>query len=298
MAVIFSPVSAAAGESRAYANLERLTRFGNRHAGAPKRAEAINRLSRQMELSGLAVTRTDFTAQDPKNGRTWAMSNLKGSFRPQSACRLILGSHFDTRHAAEEDPDPERKSRPIEGANDGTSGLAVLLALSKRLPELLPPGVGADVMFFDGEEMGYPGVGGYCAGSRKFAASLGKLKSKPQFGIILDMVCSPTGIFKREPRSVAAHGALVDSLWRQGQGLSPEAFSDEFSVGILDDHAPLTEAGVPSILLIDFDYPHWHRSSDTLERCDRGRLDLVEEALARFLRSDARRFMDCAPPKS
>lgn len=251
-----------------------------------------------MESAGLAVERTDFTAKDPRDGRSWAMSNLAGAFSPMSSCRFLLGSHFDTRHVAEEDPDPAFKKNPIEGANDGTSGVAVLLALSKRLNTLLPPGVGADIVFFDGEEMGYPGIGGYCAGSRKFSSELGKLKSPPKFGIILDMVCSPTGIFRREPRSVSAHAGLVDSLWSVGRALSAEAFISDLSVGILDDHSPLTDAGVPSVLLIDFNYPHWHRSSDTLSRCDPGRLDLVEETLARFLQKNLGEFLDCIPPAS
>lgn len=249
-----------------------------------------------MERSGLAVKRSDFSAKDPRDGRVWAMANLAGAFRPGEPCRILLGSHFDTRHAAESDPDPDLRKRPIEGANDGTSGVAVLLALAKRFPSLLPPGVGADVVFFDGEEMGYPGIGGYCAGSRNFSSGLGKLKYPPKFGIILDMVCSPTGVFRREPHSVAAHPKLVESLWSVGSSLSTEAFSEAYSVAILDDHGPLTAAGVPSILVIDFDYPHWHRSTDTLSRCDPVRLDLVEETLARFLSDRAVGLLDCLHP--
>ncbi len=275
----------------AYAILEELLRSGNRHAGAPQRPKAVEALAREMERRGLSVERQPFSMADPRDGRAWPMVNLIGRFNPEASCRFLLGSHFDTRHVAENDPDPARRTKPIAGANDGTSGVAVLLALSSRLSRILPEGVGADIVLFDGEEMGYPDVGGYCGGSKHFARRLPDWRARPRFGIILDMVCDPRGVYRTELRSMKAHPGLVDALWKIGESLEPRAFSRK-PQGMVDDHVALTEAGVPSVLLIGFNYPEWHTSADTLERCSPGRLGLVQEVLEEFLRRRLGGFLE------
>ena len=274
-----------------YDVLKRLAKFGHRHAGAPRRAEAIALLTDSLKKSGLSVETRSFSSPDPRTGKPWAMTNVVGRVRPEAACRFLLGSHFDTRHVAEEDPDPARRVRPIQGANDGTSGVAVLLALAPRLAKLLPPGVGADVVLFDGEEMGYPDVGAYCAGSNRYAADL-PLKGRPKFGIILDMVCAPESVYKVEGNSMKAHPALVEALWSLGAAREPAAFDRARTIWIGDDHVPLSRAGVPSVLLIGYDYAHWHKSSDTVPRCSPKRLALIEGVLEDFIRTKLPQFLE------
>ncbi len=269
--------------------LRELAAFGNRHAGASRRPEAIARLKKRLSRAGLSVSRQDFTAKDPRDGRDWPMTNLLGRLRPKAACRILLGSHYDTRHVAEMDPDPRRRDEPIEGGNDGTSGVAVLLALAPRLSRLLPSGVGADVVLFDGEEMGYPNIGGYCAGSTHYASRL-PAGTKPAFGIVLDMVCAPDTHFKIESRSHESHPDLVEALWSLGAARSP-AFSRQHWGGIGDDHTPLTRAGIPSILVIGYDDPRWHTSRDTAARCDPDRLALMESVLEDFMRTRLAEFL-------
>lgn len=270
-----------------YALMLELVAFGQRYAGAPRRQEAIALLERKLKAAGLAVERQSFTSPDPRDGRAWPMTNLVGRLRPEASCRFLLGSHFDTRHRAEEDPDPARRALPIPGANDGTSGVAVLLALAPRLPSLLPPGVGVDLILFDGEEMGYPGVGGYCAGSRRFAQALPGGGPRPRFGIILDMVCDEKGVYRYEANSLAYHRSLARALWGEGRRRAARAFVAEEGLSIIDDHVPLSEAGTPSVLVIGYNYPEWHTHADAPARCSRARLSAVERTLEDFVRRRA-----------
>lgn len=293
--LLASPGHGAPAGDEAYRLVKTLTAFGQRHAGAPRRKEAIRRLEKLMKERNLIVERQDFSASDPRSGKLWEMTNLVGRFAPGNPCRFLIGSHFDTRHVAEEDSDPARRSRPIPGANDGTSGTAVVLALASALPGLLPPNVGADVVLFDGEEMGYPDLGGYCKGSQYFAERSGPgLKGKAKFGIILDMVGSPATQFKIEAASARLNPALADALWDLGRARDAGAFPRERQGAIGDDHVPLSQAGIPSVLVIGWGYPQWHTSEDTVARVSRERLGLVQGTIGDLLRKRLMEFLgDC-----
>jgi len=280
----------------AFPILEKIVKFGHRHAGAPKRRQAVDLLAKLMRERGLEVSRQPFKAEDPKSGRSYGMVNLVGRVHPKARCRFLLGSHFDTRHAAEEDPDPLKRGLPIQGANDGSSGVAVLLSLAPRLDAGLPPSVGADIVLFDGEEMGYPETGGYCAGSRHLASGLGSWKARPRFGVVLDMVCDPRGVYRVETNSRASHPALVKALWEIGGERSPSAFQEDGGIAIIDDQFPLSAAGVPSALVIGFNYPEWHTQADTLDRCSAERLALMEDVLWQLVSRRLPEFLQCAPP--
>ncbi|MBI5208953.1 MAG: M28 family peptidase [Elusimicrobia bacterium] len=273
-----------------YPILEGLVRLGNRHAGAARREEAIALLTRWLSERGLETRRQDFQATDPRSGRRWPMSNVVGRWRPEAPCRFLLGSHFDARHEAEMEADPARKPLPIEGANDSGSGVAVILALAARFEAIVPKGAGVDVVFFDGEEMGYPDAGGYCMGSRRYAEDL-PAGGRPRFGVILDMVAAPDAVLKVEDYSYRAHPRLVDALWEIGRSRSKTAFSLERWGWIRDDHVSLSQAGVPSVLIIGFNDPRWHTSQDTLAHCSPRRMRLVAGALEEFIMKRSSEFL-------
>jgi Zn-dependent M28 family amino/carboxypeptidase len=132
--------------------------------------------------------------------------------------------------------------------------------------------------------MGYPDTGGYCLGSRHYASGPLAQGAKPKFGIILDMVCDPGGIYYVEKNSLSAAPAVVEAVWKAGQEKAPGAFNSEPYLTIIDDHVPLTQAGVPSILVIGFNYPQWHTTDDTLKHCSAKRLGQVEGTLEEVLR--------------
>lgn len=238
--------------------------------GDPARADGIAQLHARLEAGGATVTTHAFSALDPGTGTPMALTNLYGSVRPEAPRQFVLATHFDIRPWAESDPDPSRRNHPIPGANDGTSGVVVALALLPQLAGTLPDDVGFTVALFDGEELGRPGAGGYCAGSRQFLAlpeTAPAALSRASFGIVLDMVGDAELALAREPNSTRQNGALNAHIWATAASLGERAFVDAtYPHAILDDHVYLSRAGIPSVLLIDYDYDAWHTHADTLDR--------------------------------
>lgn len=238
--------------------------------GAANRAEGLAALTERLEHGGATVHAQPFTGFDPLDGRTMPLSNLFGVVRPDAPRQFVLATHFDVRPWAESDPDPTRRDQPIPGANDGTSGVVVLLALLPVLTDALPVDVGFTVILFDGEELGRPEHGGYCAGSTHFAAHPAEAPAnvlRASFGIVLDMVGDAQLSIAKEANSAKQNPALVEAVWRAAGSLGERSFIDAtYPRAILDDHVLLSRAGIPSVLLIDYDYEPWHTHADTLDR--------------------------------
>lgn len=285
-----SPTPAEGDEARfsgeaALARVDLLLDRYPRTLGDPARVAAIDALAGDLRAAGAtAIERLDHQGVDPHTGREFAMTTLLGHVRPEAGRRFVLGTHFDTRPWAESDPDPARREQPIVGANDGTSGLAVVLELAPLLTRQLPPEVGLTVILFDGEELGRPDVGPYLAGSRALAAALANGRfpevARAEFGVVLDMVGDRDLRLQPDRASLTQHPALVERIWSIGQAHGFTAFDPTpLATPLLDDHVPLSEAGVPSVLLIDYDYPAWHTHADTREQLDVRSLGAVGEVL-------------------
>ncbi len=238
--------------------------------GAADRAQGLATLTERLTQGGATVLAQPFTGFDPLDGSTMPLSNLFGVVRPDAPRQFVLATHFDVRPWAESDPDPTRRTQPIPGANDGTSGVVVLLALLPRLTDALPGDVGFTIVLFDGEELGRPGHGGYCAGSTHLAdhpqgAPPSVLRAS--FGIVLDMVGDAELSIAKEAHSTQQNPALVEAVWNTAASLGERSFIDAtYPHPILDDHVLLSRAGIPSVLLIDYDYEPWHTHADTLDR--------------------------------
>lgn len=241
-----------------------------RTLGAEDRAAGIDALQTRLEAAGASVTRQVFEGRDPKDDTSVPLTNLFASVRPTAPRQFVLATHFDVRPWAESDPDPARRDQPIPGANDGTSGVVVLLALLPALRGALPEDVGFTVILFDGEELGRPEYGGYCAGSTHFADHAAQAPDsvvRASFGIVLDMVGDAELTIAREPNSMRQNPDLVEHIWARAAALGERAFVDAtYPRAILDDHVLLSRAGIPSVLLIDYDYPPWHTHADDLDR--------------------------------
>ncbi|WAS98728.1 M28 family peptidase [Nannocystis punicea] len=256
-----------------------------RALGDPRRTGAIEALAGDLRAAGATVIdRLEHRGADPLTGVSFDMTTLLGHVRPEAPRRFVLATHFDTRPWAESDPDPSRRDQPIVGANDGTSGVAVVLELVPLLVRQLPPDVGFTVILFDGEELGRPDLGPYLAGSRALAMEVlqGRfpLVARAEFGVVLDMVGDRDLRVQPDRASLAQHPALVQRIWSIGQAHGFTAFdSTPLAVPLLDDHVPLDEAGVPSVLLIDYDYPAWHTHADTRDKLDARSLGAVGETL-------------------
>lgn len=272
----------------AFRFLTRQTDFGPRNPGSPGHARCLSFL--EQTLSALADTvRLQPFPHVGYDGQTLQFTNVIASFRPESTARLLLCAHWDTRPRADQDPDPRRREEPILGANDGASGVAVLLQLATLL-KASPPPIGVDIVLFDGEDYGLEGdTENYLLGSRHYARTASR-NVTPRFGILLDMVGDAALEIPREGYSVRYAPDVVNLVWSTARGLGITEFVDYLRGEIIDDHLPLNEAGIRTINIIDFDYPdpshrYWHTHEDTPDKCSPESLEAVGTVVTNVLYS-------------
>jgi Zn-dependent M28 family amino/carboxypeptidase len=217
------------------------------------------------------------------------MANLVVSWHPDRTRRCILCSHYDTRPLADQDH-PSRWRQPFVSANDGGSGIALLMELAHHMKDL-PTKVGVDFVFFDGEEYVFDSDDEYFFGSKHFGREYRKARAKPSAAttyaaaVLLDMVGGKDAHFPVEQNSWNRASDLVRDVWGIAHELRATAFrGDQFSkVAVQDDHIPLNQSGIPAVDIIDFDYPHWHRLTDLPENCSGASLEQVAQVLAVWL---------------
>lgn len=194
----------------------------------------------------------------------------------------MLSAHWDTRPVADRERDPVRRRMPIVGANDGASGVAVLLELA-RLFRQQRPRVGVIFAFFDGEDAGTD-KGGYCLGSQYLADHL-PAALRFEKGINLDMVGDRDLNIPLESYSWQLARPLALEIWKVGSLLYPEIFRAVRGREVFDDHVPFLKREIPYVNLIDFDYPYWHTLEDTEDKCSAASLERVGRVTARFVLS-------------
>jgi Zn-dependent M28 family amino/carboxypeptidase len=189
----------------------------------------------------------------------------------------LLGAHFDTRPAADRDPTPYHRAKWIAGANDGASGVAVLLELARVLnPNYLPYNV--QLAFFDAEDRGQLAGWPFSVGAR-YAAR--RLTVPPAAVVIVDMVGDANQTLYLERTSTPA---LAAEIWAVANSLGYRAhFIPQPKYAIIDDHLPFAERGLPAANLIDFDYPAWHTTADTVDKVSAASLERVGRTLEAWL---------------
>jgi len=259
------PAVRAVNGERAYGYLVAQCRFGPRNPGSAGHEAALRYLVR--ELRGLTdtVETMHFQPIDSHGRRVPPMTNIIARIAPNRRKRYLLCAHWDTRPRAEYDRDPARRGAPIIGANDGASGVAVLLEVANVLAAH-PPSVGVDIALFDGEDYGEEGdLDDYCLGSREYAR--GRWQAPPELGVLVDMVGDRDLHLPVEQNSREAAPQVVERVWSAAARLGEVAFDRRTGPRVYDDHLPLIEAGWPVIDVIDFSYPYWHTQGDTPERC-------------------------------
>ena len=269
---------------RAYAYLTEMCGFGPRPSGSEGLAALQAFLEAWFAKRGARVRRQAFRYKDPATGQAVPIVNLIVSLGPDTPRRLIVGTHIDTRRWADEEPDPLRRTGAVIGANDGASGAAVLLELAEILIQH-PPRVSVDLVFFDGEEYAPKGSADYYLGSKHFADAFKRSHERPPYAAaaIVDMVGGKRLRVKREPNSVRHAGMLVEEIWQCAADLGHDAFVSGVGEPVDDDHTALNAVGIPSVLLIDFTYPHRHRTTDVPGRCDPRGLRAVGQVLTRWI---------------
>jgi glutaminyl-peptide cyclotransferase len=195
----------------------------------------------------------------------------RGDERPQ----VILGAHYDTRMFADNDPDPSKRLEPVPGANDGASGVAILLELARVLPQDSLP---VWLVFFDAEDNGRIEGWDWILGSQAFVEDL---DFYPEAAVIVDMIGDADQNIYIERNS---NPALVEEIWGVAAELGyAQSFIPTPKYSILDDHTPFLQAGIPAVDIIDFDYPYWHTTQDTVDKVSAKSLEIVGRTLQEWL---------------
>jgi hypothetical protein len=269
---------AAFNAKRAMGYLEAICKIGPRISGTEGMQKQQELIEKHFKDLGAKVRYQKFNASQTSRRRPVEMANMIVSWNPDRERRVIFCSHYDTRPIADQEDDRRNWMRPFVSANDGGSGVALLMELGHHMKDL-PTKVGVDFVFFDGEEYIFDHDNDhYFFGSDHFADQYKKERGKTKYlaAILLDMVAGKDIHFPVEMNSLVAAGPLVESVWGVAKELKVKAFVEEAGPEAQDDHLALNRAGIPAVDIIDltdlkdkrtFNYPHWHKLSDTPENC-------------------------------
>jgi Zn-dependent M28 family amino/carboxypeptidase len=199
---------------------------------------------------------------------------------------VVVAAHYDSRLKADQDPDLQKRSQPVPAANDGASGVAVLLELARILPTQLNASEGTSIpgyrqiwlVFLDAEDNGDIPGWDWILGSKSF---VGSLQDKPDAAVVIDMIGDANLNIYKELNS---NPQLTDQIWAQADRLGySQYFIPQPKYRMLDDHIPFIDAGIPAVDVIDFDYPYWHTTADTADKVSAQSLKIVGDTLLAWL---------------
>jgi Zn-dependent M28 family amino/carboxypeptidase len=233
---------------------------GPRIPGTPGHRAVQDWIAAEMAKLGGTVRLQSF--MDSTLGTPESLTNLIGRWEPKSGADrppLVLCAHYDTRPWADQDPDSAKRRTPIPGANDGASGVAVLLEVAELMAKRKPPRP-VELVFFDGEDQGAehdPNT--YSRGARGYAA---RVEPKPRAAFLFDMVGDRDLAIHPEANSVERAASVASMVVSAAKAVHAPHFFPEPRYHMTDDHIPLLEAGIPAVDIIDFDYAAWHTTQD------------------------------------
>lgn len=266
---IFSTQSARFDGARAYRDVQTQVAFGARVPGSQAHARTVDWIQAELRAAGWQpqVQRAEMLGHPIRN-----VVAERGSGSPW----VILGAHYDSRARADRDPDPANRALPVPGANDGASGVAVLLELARVLP---PKYAGRlTLVFFDAEDQGNLPGWDWILGSRVFADGL---QGTPDAVIIVDMIGdADLQIFYERSSTAALCQSLWDAAQTQGYG---DLFKPQIRHHLIDDHTPFLQKNLQAADLIDFDYPYWHTLEDTADKVSSASLQSVGDTILYWL---------------
>lgn len=286
--------------ANAYQFVEAQVNFGPRVPNTPAHLETEKYIVNQLDSFGAKVQTQKFEA-DTYDGEVWKLTNIIASIQPEKKKRILLTAHWDTRKMA--DKDTERKNEPIDGANDGASGVGVIMEVIRAIQKAEnKPNVGIDVIFFDGEDNGEPkGLSQrdpsrtwWCLGSQHWSQNKHVPGYSAYYGILLDMVGGVDAQFHKEGYSMKYAPSVVKKLWNTADDIGYGRYFINKRVGpITDDHYFVNEIGkIPMIDIIahdpsskDFfpDFHHTHKdnmdviSQETLKAVGQTILQVIYE---------------------
>lgn len=255
--------------NRAFADVETQVAFGPRSPGTPGHDRLRAWIQNEVVAAGWQV---EVQASETM-GHTVYNIIAKNSDQPP---QIIVGAHYDSRIFADHDPDPAKQTEPVPAANDGASGVAVLLELARTLPKDTVP---VWLVFFDAEDNGRIEGWDWILGSREFVKNNPTLR--PDAVVIVDMIGDADLNIYKEKNSNAA---ITDEIWAVAKELGYEdKFIPEYKFSMLDDHTPFLESGIPAVDIIDFDYPYWHTTQDTPDKVSAESLEAVGRTVGTWI---------------
>ena len=256
--------------------------FGPRVPGTPTHAKCAEWLTTTLQASCDTVIVQTGTVQTAQSG-PMGMKNIIGIINPDASQRLLLLAHWDCRPWADSDPDAANHSKPVMGANDGASGVGVLLQLAHQLKQAGTT-LGIDILLVDVEDMGEnENEESWGLGTQYWASHCHTTGYKPLFGILLDMVGSSDATFTREYYSSQYASGFVDLVWNCAAG---NHFINSQGGAVTDDHIFVNRAGIPCVDIIDMRTdtgtgfcPEWHTIHDTMDAINPATLAEVGQTL-------------------
>jgi len=274
----------------AYAYVDKQVSFGPRVTNSSAHQQCGDYLIAKLKQLGCDVTVQNFTATT-HNGVKLNARNIIGSVNPQAAKRILLASHWDSRPVS--DQDSTVKNKPVLGANDGASGVGILLEMARSIQKATSkPDVGVDFVFFDAEDWGNGDEAkdeymGFCLGSQYWAAHLHKPGYAAYFGVLLDMVGAKDATFLKEGNSMQYAPTVVNKIWQTASTMGLNRyFVDQEGGAITDDHLPVNKvAKIPMIDIIHTEvgtgtfFKDWHTAHDDMKNIDKGTLKSVGQVL-------------------
>jgi hypothetical protein len=277
----------------AYKLVEKQLSFGTREPGSKGHDECRIWMVSEFESRGAAVIEQKFKAKK-LDGGTFEATNIIAQYNPKSPRRILLSAHWDTRAVADYDADATIRNKPILGADDGGSGVAVLLEIA-RLLQQTPIDMGVDIILFDAEDQGVDSGRdplSWCQGAQYWGRNLHTKGYKALFGIHLDMVGAANPRFAREGYSRQYAPEVLDKVWALAQGMGYGMFFvNDMVPPVTDDHYFVNEyARIPTINIINKPQgsatgfgEHWHTHGDDMEVIDPKTLKAVGQVVTAFI---------------
>jgi len=275
----------------AYKYVKEQVDFGPRFPNNDAHSKCAIYLENKLKEYGL-TTITQIGKAKTFNNKEIIIKNVIGAYNPEASKRILLFAHWDSRPFA--DQDKTNLTKPILGANDGASGVGILIEVARQL-SLNKPNIGVDIIFFDAEDYGAPSSDmketnsdSWCLGSQYWAKNLHKKDYTADFGILLDMVGSSNAYFTKESISMKYAPEIVQIVWNNANKLGHGNYfidKETFFVGT-DDHKYVNEfTNIPCIDIIHYDrtssnfHPTWHTHSDNMDVINKTTLGVVGETL-------------------
>lgn len=273
--------------TRALKDIAAVCAIGTRVSGSAGMQKQQDMLEKHFKAQGLEVSFQKFQGTRKSTRTTVEMANLVARINPGKTSRVVICTHYDTRPRADQETDRAKRDAPFLSANDGASGVAFLMELARHA-KAIKCVHGIDLVCFDGEEFVLEQEDEYFHGSRHFVTRArfeAQRGVKYRCAVLLDMIAGRNPRFPIEQNSWYMAPRLVEEIYTTAMEIKAGSFQANrySSTPVEDDHVPLNKGGIPAIDIIDFDYPHWHRVTDTPENCHPEGLDQVARVLVAWL---------------